>query len=350
MNTATRECIIQKFLTEHGYQDCLRSHLTGDASSRAYELIDVGAGQSLVLMNAPQQPDGPPIRDGRPYSQIAGLAEDIRSFVGVAMRLEANGFRVPKIHAQDLQEGLLMIENLGSEAIITKDRKPIIERYLASMETLAQIHNTSWETSVGLADGSAHTLPPFDREAMMIEVELLTEWYLAHKLGREINRQERHRFEAIWQGMFHHIAAAEHSILLRDYHSPNIIWMNGAQGVDRTALIDFQDALTGPTAYDVASIAQDARVTVSAEAESLLVNHYLQHRNAVDIESFERTYALIAAQRATKILGIFVRLSQRDKKPAYMAHLPRVETYLKRAVLHPVMQDYRHWLQTVLNF
>ncbi|MCJ8310735.1 MAG: phosphotransferase [Rhizobiaceae bacterium] len=348
MTNAQREQQIVSFLASHGHGDSRRSHLTGDASTRAYELIEPSEGPSLILMNAPAQPDGPPIKDGRPYSQIAHLAEDMHAFSAVAKRLQNNGIRVPDILAQDLDLGLLLIENLGTGGIITEDRQPIADRYLASMETLAAIHDGQWSREVALEDGVVHRLPDFDREAILIEVDLLAQWYAPYRLGGKLSAADYDAFVAIWQDLADEIEAAERSILLRDYHSPNIIWMEGAEGTDRTALIDFQDALWGPTAYDVASIAQDARVTVSADLEQQLVAHYLAHRSTIDTDHFERCYPVLAAQRATKVAGIFVRLAQRDGKPNYLAHLPRVEDYLKRSISHPRLADYRDWLQSVL--
>lgn len=350
MNPAAREKQLQEFLALHGYQDSKRSHLTGDASTRAYELIEPAGRPSLILMNAPPQPDGPPIRNGKPYSAIAHLAEDMRAFVGVADRLRANGFRVPEILAHDLDEGILLIENLGAGTITDAVGKPIAERYMAAMETLADIHNNSWSLSTPLPDGDFHTLPRFDQDAILIEVDLLAQWYAPYRLDQPLSKNQLKEFTDIWQRLVPTIVNAEQSILLRDYHSPNIIWMDNATGHDRTALIDFQDALFGPTAYDVASIAQDARIAIEPDLESQLVAHYLNHRNSIDKQEFEQAYAILAAQRVTKVMGIFVRLSQRDNKHIYLDHLPHVEDYLKRSLQHPALEEYRDWLKTALKF
>lgn len=350
MNPADREEQLRQFLVLHGHKDSARSHLTGDASTRAYELIEPDGKPSLILMNAPPQPDGPPIRNGKSYSAIAHLAEDMRAFVGVADRLKANGFRVPDILAHDLDKGLLLIENLGDGAITDAVGKPIAERYLASMETLAEIHNSSWSTSTPLPNGNSHSLPPFDQDAILIEVDLLAQWYAPYRLGQPLTADQLAEFTSIWRRLVPTIVDSEQSILLRDYHSPNIIWMENATGYDRTALIDFQDAMLGPTAYDVASITQDARIAIDPKLETELVAHYLKHRNSIDLEKFEQAYAILAAQRVTKVLGIFVRLSQRDNKHVYLDHLPHVEAYLKRSLLHKSLAEYRDWLGSVLKF
>ncbi len=139
---------------------------------------------------------------------------------------------------------------------------------------------------------------------------------------------------------------------MRDYHSPNLIWLPEREGLERVGVIDFQDAVMGHPAYDVASLLQDARVDCSADFELRLLGLYIRERRArdasFDLQSFARSYAVLAAQRATKILGIFARLDKRDGKPGYLAHLPRIEGYLARNLAHPALGDLRAWHETQL--
>ncbi len=132
--------------------------------------------------------------------------------------------------------------------------------------------------------------------------------------------------------------------MLRDFHSPNIIWRADRKGHDRLGVVDFQDALIGPSAYDVASLAMDARVTVPPEIERTTIDAYVAARrghNGFDESHFAEANAIMAAQRNSKILGIFVRLNERDGKPAYLQHLPRIRNYLERALAHPALTDLR---------
>jgi aminoglycoside/choline kinase family phosphotransferase len=137
---------------------------------------------------------------------------------------------------------------------------------------------------------------------------------------------------------------------LRDYHSPNLIWLGDREGLRRVGLLDFQDAVLGPAAYDVASLLQDARVTVPADLELRLLGLYARERKAADpafdMTAFAGSYAIVAAQRATKILGIFARLNKRDGKPQYLAHLPRIEAYLRRNLAHPTLAGLRWWYES----
>lgn len=342
-----RSLDIRAFLNANGHEKISRHHLTGDASTRAYEIVETESGNILILMNAPAQPDGPPVKDGKPYSAIAHLAEDVGAFIGVDLLLRENGFRAPRIHAQDLNAGLLLIEHLGDEFIIDENRKPIPERYGAAIDTLAAMHELDWHNTVSITEGCAHTVPDFDRAAIMIEVSLLADWYAPRRLGRPLTNDELAGFETVWNGLIDALERTEKTLVLRDYHSPNIVWDGDATGTDRTGLIDFQDALIGPSAYDVASLAQDARVDVSGDLEKRLLARYCAARRHFDEVEFRAAYAIMAAERATKVLGIFVRLSQRDGKHGYLAHLPRIEDYLARSLAHPALADYKAWFDRV---
>lgn len=338
----SRSLAIRSFLAKAGHAEANRTFLLGDASTRAYETIDTQPMR--ILMNAPRLPDGPPIRDGKPYSQIAHLAESVIPFVGVDKAMLANGFCAPQIYAEDLDQGLLLIEHLGTDTVLDPDGRPIAERYIAAAGTLAAMHLKSWPRDMPAAPGVVHRLPAYDREALGIETELVLDWYMPAEAGRPANEQDRADYRAAWAGVFDRLERAEKSLVLRDYHSPNIIWRGEQSGNDRIGIIDFQDGLWGPSAYDVASLGQDARVTISRELEAQILDAYRAARRAAgafDEAAFDEAYAIMAAQRNSKILGIFVRLNVRDGKPQYLKHLPRIRDYVSRALEHPALADVR---------
>ena len=346
-----RSLNIRRFLMEAWGDHVNRTPLQGDASSRSYEFVSKD-GVRRILMNAPKQPDGPVIREGKPYSQIAHLAEDVSAFVGVASVLKTGGLRVPAIYNQAIAEGLLLIEDLGSDLIIDEHRQPIAERYLASASMLADFHERNLSGEIPIETGFTHTIPDYDREAMLVEVELLAKWYAPRFKGAPLSEEETAQFSHIWNGLVDLLSDSEQKVLMRDFHSPNIIWRNVETGHHKVAVIDFQDAVIGPSAYDLASLAQDARVDVSGELEETLVDHYCSLRKAgagFDENRFRRDYAIMAALRTTKILGIFVRLDERDNKPDYLRHLPRMQEYIRRAMRHPVLKEYRGWYETVME-
>jgi tRNA threonylcarbamoyl adenosine modification protein YjeE len=339
-----RMTALRAFLTNAGWGGSLRRHLQGDASSRSYERLLDGQRRA-VLMNAPRKPDGPPVKNGLPYSRIAHLAEDMVPFVAMAEGLRDIGLSTPEIEAVDLDQGFLIIEDLGADGVV-RDGAPIAERYMAAVDALALIHARPRPATLGTPKG-AYSLPPYDRDALTIEVELLLDWYLPMKDAR-IPASEKYVFLQRWAELFDEVAASPQTWVLRDFHSPNLIWLAGREGVERVGLIDFQDAVMGPAAYDVASLLQDARLTVPEELELQLLSRYAAARRAddpaFDMAAFARLYAIMGAQRATKILGIFARLDKRDGKPQYLAHLPRIWAYLQRCLAHPALAKVKRWV------
>jgi len=343
-----RSLAIRRFLDLSGRRGAERRYLVGDASPRGYETI-VAPGGVELLMNAPPMPFDPPVKNGRPYRQIAHLAENIYAFAGMDRLLREKGFHAPKILAEDLENGLLVLEHMGSEGVLDSQGRAIPERYEVCARLLAHIHRTDWPRQTPVADGIVHTIPDFDRDAMMIEAELLSAWYVPRMTGRALDERSQASFEAAWDAVFAHLGDAEMSLTLRDFHSPNIIWRGWAQGYDRIGIIDFQDAMIGPAAYDLASLAQDARVTIEPELEARLFQAYCDERRriggAFDAENFRAAYAIMSAQRNSKILGIFIRLDERDGKPYYLKHLPRIRAYLLRSLAHPVLRPVRMWYE-----
>ncbi|WP_152046635.1 tRNA (adenosine(37)-N6)-threonylcarbamoyltransferase complex ATPase subunit type 1 TsaE [Aureimonas psammosilenae] len=341
---AARSLQLRDFLEGIAPSPSDRRRLFGDASSRRYETASMG-GQPVIVMDSPKRPNGPPIRNSLPYSRIAHLAEDVLPFVAVDKLLRDHGFAAPAILGRDLDAGFLVIEHLGTETMLSDDGLPVFERYEATALALAHLHAQAIDPVVALAPGRSHTVPPFDHTAMGIEVEMLLDWYLPDVFGRPASIGERQVFLAVWGDLFARLDEAERSLLLRDVHSPNVIWRGDREGLDRVGLIDFQDAMIGPSAYDLASLAQDARVDIAPDFENRLLSSYLAARHAADATfdeaAFRQAYAMMAAQRATKILGIFVRLEKRDGKPFYRRHIPRVSAYLRRSLEHPALAALR---------
>ncbi len=336
-----RSLAIRGFLADAGHPGARRVAFPGDASARRYETIDPSSGPPLILMDSPPLVLGPPVRDGKPYAVVAHTAMTVAAFVGIDEALRSAGVSAPKIHAADLEGGFLLLEHLGSGSFLDASGRPVAARYAAAAELLARIHLRDWPLEMPAAPGIVHRLPPFDHDALMIEAELLPQWYLPWRSGAAATQEFQRAFAEAWTAIFHRLDRAEKSIVLRDFHSPNLVWRGERSGLDRLGVLDFQDALHGPSAYDVASLAMDARVTVGEELQNTTVDAYVAARVAAgpfDEANFREAFAICAAQRNTKILGIFVRLMQRDGKPGYIAHLPRIRTYLRRALRHPSLQ------------
>lgn len=341
-----RSLSIRAFLRQHGQGGAKRRHLSGDASARAYERILVDGQPMRILMDSVRITPGPILQDGKYYQQLAHLAEDVIPFVAVDRDIRGKGFCAPEIYESDLDAGILLIENLGSEGILDGSGAPITERYLESVRVLAHLHAQPVARDIAVSPTITHHIPDFDRIAMKIETSLLIDWYLPWKRGEKASDTERNAYFDVWDHLIDLLATSEKKLLLRDFHSPNIIWRGAQSGFDRIGIIDFQDAMIGPTAYDVASITQDARVTIEPDLCRQMLALYSSERSALgafDESTFRRDWHLMSAQRNCKLVGIWVRLMQRDGKPFYMKHMPRTFSYLQVALEHEALAPLRDW-------
>src|SRR5690348_1207527 len=336
---------VRRFLDEAGYASAERARLAGDASTRSYERMTRGA-ETILLMNSPRRADGPPVHDGKPYSAIAHLAEDVAPFIAMARALRQRGLSAPKIFASDRAAGLLLIEDLGDAFIASGvPPKPIEERYEAAVDVLLALHRQILPQTLVVESDSTYTLPRYDMDALLIEVELLLDWHLP-RLGASVSDALRQSYVGLWRDALTPALDTPQTWVLRDFHSPNLMWLPQRQGIARVGLLDFQDAVIGSPAYDLASLTQDARVDIPELMEVALLSRYVRARRSepdFDAPNFARLYATLAAQRASKILGIFARLDRRDGKPQYLRHLPRVWSYLQRSLAHPALADLRAW-------
>ena len=334
------------FLEETAFAEAITLYLQGDASARGYARL-VLPDRQAVLMNAPRQPDGPPIRDGKPYSGLVHLAEDVKPFVAVADALRARGFSAPEIQAFDLEKGFIVLEDFGDAVFETAMARGTSQAELWSkaVDVLLALAEAPPEETLPVPGSSAYALPKFDAEAMLIEASLIVEWLWPAVHGRDLPEEVRAEFESLWRPHLEAAAEADPGWVLRDYHSPNLMYLPERPGIQSIGLLDFQDALCGPLAYDLVSLLQDARLDVPEALERAELDRYCSARTArggtFSSDDFRTLYATLGAQRNSKILGIFARLAKRDGKRAYLAHMPRVARYLERDLAHPALADLR---------
>jgi len=300
-------------------------------------------------MNAPARLEGPTLYGGQTYDAIAHRARDVTAFVAIGQALREAGVRTPEVHAADMEAGLLLLQDLGSEGVVSADGTPLMERYAAAIDVLVHMHSRSWPAEIPLPGGGIYRVPPYDRDALLVEISLFADWFGGHGGEPAFPQDHRAPFLDAWSKVLERTEAGPRTLVLRDYHSPNILWQPDAAGTDRVGVLDFQDALLGHSAYDLASLAQDARVPLSPEQEAFLKARYMVGRKAVDPdfdpESFDAAFAIFGAQRATKVLGAFTRLALAEGKPGYQRHRARLKALLRRTLSHPVLSGLRVWYE-----
>ncbi len=368
-NRLQRLIKIAQFLERNHWSAAKISYLQGDASARSYARLDKeevtnpqvclkGAYTKAVLMNAPKMPDGPAIRDdGKTYSDLAHLAEDIKPFIAVGNALQAAGFTTPTIFGYDLNAGLILLEDLGDHVygnLITDQGADPAPLYQVAVEVLAKIAQSVLPASLPVEGTQDYILPRCTADVLAIELELLPDWFYPAVTGKAIATDIVATFQKAWQPLLDQVSEDTSHWLLRDFHSPNLLALPHLPKTDknklwdtRLGIIDFQDALAGNAAYDLVSLLQDARLDISVSLEQQLFAHYCALRLVADPDfdqvRFARDYAILGAQRNTKILGIFARLAKRDNKPAYLVHIPRIAEYLERNLQHPDLAMLKAW-------
>jgi N-acetylmuramate 1-kinase len=339
---------LRQFLDGSGFGEARRRRMPGDASIRSYARL-IREETSFILMNFPKRPDGPAIYGGRSYSAAVHLAEDVKPFVAIDNGLRGRGLSAPEIHHADIEAGFLITEDFGTEGVIDGDPPaPMTERYEAATDTLATLHRETLPETLPLMPQTEYAIPVFDVDAWLVEIGLMLEWYLPDR-GAPLGDALRTEFVAMWRELLQKPAAAARTWVLRDFHSPNLIWLGGREGIKRVGIIDFQDTVLGPPSYDVVSLLQDARIDIPEMLELSLFSRYVKTRREADAgfdpAEFAANYAIMSAQRNTRLLGTFARLNRRDGKPQYLRHQPRIWTYLSRSLAHPSLSALRAWYE-----
>ena len=341
-----REAERTAFLAGTDWASAKRLPLPADASTRSYARLAGGPRPALLMdaLGAAEAPTCPP--DASPgeraalgYNAEARLAgSSLAAFAGVSGWLRGRGVRAPEVIAMDEGAGLALVEDLGDRLLAAEASDPAAERahYARAAEVLHAL------AEAGAAPGpipGGWVLQEYDETAMMAEVRLLTEWYGDH-VGAPFTDGAKAAYEAAWREALGALGPAD-TLVLRDYHAENVLVLDGGEGV---GVIDFQDALVGRSAYDFASLLEDARRDVGAATARALYEDAVARRGA----AFETDYAILAAQRNAKILGIFARLIERDGKPRYGAFLPRVRALFARDLARPALRPVRAWAEEFL--
>src|SRR5580700_2842897 len=227
---------LRQFLSQAGFSDAKRQRMAGDASTRSYARLIRDDGV-VILMNSPRRPDGPAVYDGKSYSAAVHLAEDVKPFVAIANGLREQGISAPAIRHADLDAGFLITEDFGVESFIEGEPpRPIAERYEAAVDMLAALHRKKLPDVLPLAPQIAYSIPPFDVDAMMVEIGLMLEWYLPDR-GAAPPSTARDEFVTQWRGLLGKTAAMPKTWVLRDFHSPNLIWLDGRSGTAKIGVI-----------------------------------------------------------------------------------------------------------------
>ncbi len=316
-------------------------------------------GQKAVLMDSPQsgetpsEPEGASVegvsveqRRALGYNALARIAgNNPRAFAAIANELSMRGFSAPKILAADLDKGLMLLEDLGDDLyarVIERDPSKEDILYKGAVDCLAAIYRASFPAKMRYKE-HGWTVRNYDAAALQAEADLMLDWFVPD-FGVELSDSAKSEWYAIWDKLWPLLDAHAPGLALRDYHAENLFWLPDRQAVSRVGLIDFQDGLFAHPAYDLVSLLEDARRDVPVELQTAMKARFCEQAGLKYDKEFKAAYAVMGAQRNAKILGIFVRLSERDGKPHYRDFIPRVAKYFMQDLQHPKLWPLMGWV------
>ncbi len=292
-----------------------------DASHRQYFRLQGGPKPALLM-------DAPPDK------------ESVTSFANIAEHLLKLGLSAPRIYHIEPKKGFIILEDFGDQTFTRLLARQYDERtlYLLATDCLLALHNHP--------DNAKHIDLPRRETTLLEETLVFYEWYypLIQKTDKKTARDD---YITAWQFALQQLSASTDVLVLRDFHIDNAMLLENRSGVQRCGLLDFQDATIGPAAYDLMSVLEDARRDIPSGIFAECIQRYQANSQATgNLNDFTTDCAILAAQRHTRVAGLFVRLSQRDGKNHYLQHLPRVIRLLQRRLNHPALSQFKHWLLT----
>jgi aminoglycoside/choline kinase family phosphotransferase len=269
--------------------------------------------------------------------------ENVAPFVSIAQALAGMNLNVPLVLARDVSQGLLLLSDLGSRQYLDElaaDRE-VDRLYADALEALVTMQTAG--------DPAARSLPAYDRELLLREMQLFPEWFLSRHLGIPPGAHERRLLDRLFDGLVQAALSQPTAFVHRDYHSRNLL----VTGERNPGILDFQDAVRGPITYDAVSLLKDCYIAWPAQrVHAWLLGYREKLQRAgmgvgVDAAEFLRWFDLMGLQRHIKVLGIFARLYYRDGKRGYLKDLPRVLAYTgTAAAAYPETAEFAEFLAT----
>ncbi len=324
----TRLSLIHDWLAQTlGYKDFSLTPASADASFRRYFRVNHD-GQRYIVMDAPPE------------------QEDCRPFVAISTLFLQLGLNVPQVLAQDLQQGLLLLTDLGERLYLSELNQDTADSlYADAMQALINLQSAPVEIV------RAAALPVYDRELLLSEMGLFRDWYLQRHCGLWLNDHDQATLDTLFSFLADAALSQPQVIVHRDYHSRNLMVCESSPDANpgcNPGILDFQDAVIGPLSYDLVSLLRDCYIVWPRERVQAWVAHYFEQAQAADIlpatmtlTQFMRSFDLMGIQRHLKASGIFARLNYRDHKPDYLADIPRTLDYIRSVgAAWPELEDF----------
>ncbi len=314
----------RSFVEMHGWANADLFPLDADASNRSYIRL-IKDNKRCLLMDAPP------------------ATEKLPEYIRISNHLKQLGLRVPKVFASDTKSGLALIEDFGEDTFTRLLGKGEDETalYLRAGDVLAHLHHAG-------AKATYVNAPPYDIGLMLEEVGRFLLWFVPAVRGTDATASETKAFSQAWSKALDKVAKDRTAFVFRDFHVDNLMVVPGADAIEACGLLDFQDGLIGPAAYDMVSLLEDARRDVALKTRTAVLESYFKSCPDIDEVSFTRDMDVLGAQRHTKIAGLFVRLSVQDAKHGYLQYLERVLALLGKSLAKPGLEDVQSVMEGIV--
>ena len=318
---AIDENTIRSFLIRNKISNYKLEQIRSDASFREYYRV---LDKNLLIMYAPKD-----------------KGESLVNFEKINKVLSSINLSVSKIYDADYQNDLLLIEDFGNDIFSTKlnhnNEKDLYEK---AINLLSIIHNNS--------DLEVQNLKKYNFEILLNESLLFIEWYLEKHLKLTLNNSEKNEFQNILERQFNSLTLKQNSLVLRDFHVDNLIYLDERDGINQLGLIDYQDALVGSSVYDFVSLIEDVRHPIKNDLKNSLIEMYSK-LISVDQNELKREISFYSIQRNLKIIGIFSRLKYRDDKKNYFPMIEVALGFIKNHLKNNEYIDLSNWMNNIMN-
>ena len=322
-----RETLRNSFLTKHNLTNYKIEALPQDASNRKYFRLS-NNDTSYILMDAPPK------------------QENMPQFIHVNEILTGINLSAPEILYSDTENGFLVSQDFGNntykellddkkEENIHLDEKKLYERAIDSLAHLQQ-------------NCSKPSLPNFSERKFIDETMVFIDWYVDVLNGSRVSPSMTNKYREILSHLFNQVKNFQNVMVLRDFHSQNIFWLEDEIGIKKVGLIDFQDAVIGSPIYDIVSLLQDARRDVSEEIVTSSISRYIKSFPNYSRKDIMMVYSILGLQRNLRIIGLFTKLAMKNKNTNYLSLLPRVWKFVHYNLKHPILLPMRNWLEEVI--
>ena len=303
-----------KFIEKHLQEEYTVKALAGDASFRKYDRIHTN-DKTYILMDSP-----PEHYSTEPFEKIAEF-------------LLSHNISAPQIFHRDRTNGFLLLEDFGDtlmKDIIKTDRNKI---YQLAIDLLIKLHNISYPD----------WLTDYRIENYLRELEIFTDYYIPLIHNRPLSASEKEHYLSLWYEVLVNMPDLGNTMVLKDYHVENLMYLDGKSGIEALGVLDFQDAVIGSPMYDLVSLLEDAREDVPFEFAKEMLDYYLSNVPDINAQDGYDVYDILGGQNHIRILGVFARKKIRDNSDNYLRYIPLVQKYLKKNLTNPALDKIKQW-------